>query len=535
MPGPEEPIRATRNTDTAMRPSSTDQTAIIVRVRDEPAPDEDAGSKPWTPTADDLPADPEPLLNPRLTVLAWLLPVLVTGAIGGWRLAAPGLSEDELATWGMVSIDWSHFASVLRNVDATLAPYYLLMRGWVALVGNTDLLLRLPSVIFAAAAAGLVAGVGIKLGGRRVGLAGGLIFALIPGMSRYAQDARPYALTMFAAALATFALVRLLERPRFALYLAYALAMILVGLANVVALMLLLAHGVAVWQIRRSGRAFLAWLAAAVIGLLPALPLLYLGLRQSTTQINWIPPLTWSRLGDTPVQLFGAAVVAGAVMALALTAMSLRSSMRIITLWAVVPAAGLAAAQFVTPLWVPRYLLFALPAWALLAAMSLRRLTVLRGLIAVLGIGALAWPTQLTIRGVGGHDFASRDISSVIKANDAPGDAILFGPFDNGDQRISRDAVDRYLPPAQRPADKLMVQPPRTKGSLGAQECTDAQIPACFGKPDRVWVVRTGKLTDVLDGMDPAKQQLLRLNFVQSETWPLKGFTVALYTRKPAA
>jgi mannosyltransferase len=520
---------------TAMRPSSTDQTAIIVRVMDEPAPDPEAGPKPWTPEPEDLPAEPEPLANPRLTVLAWLIPVLVTGALGAWKLATPGLSEDELATWGMVSIDWSHFESVLRNVDATLAPYYLLMRGWVALVGDTDLLLRLPSVVFAAAAAGFVAGVGIKLGGRRVGLAGGLIFALVPGLSRYAQDARPYALTMFAAALATFVLVKLLDQPRLRLYLAYTLAMMFVGLANVVALLLLLAHGLAVWQIRRSGRAFSAWLAAAVIAVLPTLPLLYLGTRQSGTQITWIPPLTWSRLGDTPAQLFGAEIIAGAVMALALAAMSLRSSMRIITLWAVVPAAGLAAAQFITPLWVPRYLLFVLPAWALLAAMALRRLTVLRGLVAVLGIGALSMPTQVTIRDVGGHEFASRDISSVIKANALPGDAVLFGPFDNGDQRISRDAFDRYLAPAERPQDKLMVLPPRTNGALGAQECADAQIPACFGKPGRVWVVRTGKLTDALDGIGPAKQQLLRLSFVQSEIWPLKGFTVALYTRKPAA
>ncbi len=518
-----------------MRPSSTDQTALIVRVPEQPVPAEGTGPQAWTPTADDLPAEPEPLTNPRLTLLAWLIPVLVTGGIGGWNLAKPGLGEDELVTWGMVSVGWTSFTEVMAKVDATLAPYYLLMRGWTALVGSTDLLLRLPSVIFAAGAAGFIAAIGTKLGGRRVGLAAGLIFAVLPSVSRYAQEARPYALTMLAASMATYVLLHLVEGPRFRTYLAYVMAIVLLGLSHVVALLLLLAHALLVWQVRRSWRGFLGWSAAVLIGVLPVLPLLYVGQQQSSNQIGWIPPLSWDRLSETPAALFGTAIIAGAVIALALAAMSLRGPARAVTLWAVVPAAGLAAAAQLTPLWVARYLLFVLPAWALLAAMTLRGLTILRGLVAVLGVGALAVPAHVAIRDVGGHELASRDIAAVIKANDLPGDTVLFGPFANADQRTSRDAVLRYLSPDERPSDKLMVQPPRTKGSLGAQECPDVDVPSCFGNPSRVWVVRRGKLTNPLEGIGVAKEQLLRQNFVQSEIWPLKGFTVALYTRKAAA
>jgi mannosyltransferase len=330
-------------------------------------------------------------------------------------------------------------------------------------------------------------------------------------------------------------LLRVLDRSRFVAWLGYALTIMVLGLAHVVALLLLLAHGLLVLRTRGGGRVFAAWLGAALTGVAPVLPVLYLGQSQSGGQIGWIPPLTWERLAETPERLFGAALIAGAMIALALAAMSMRPPVQVLTLWALVPAAGLAAAALVTPLWIPRYLLFVLPAWTLLAALSLRRLTVLRGLVVVLGIGVLTVPAQTTIRTGYGHDAATRDVALVIKANQLPGDTVLFGPFADGDQRLSRDAFMRYLPEGGRPSDKLMVRPPRTGGSLGAQECPDAEIPACFGKPDRVWVVRKGVYGNILENIGAAKEQLLRVDFVQSETWRLKGFTVALYTRKPAA
>lgn len=518
-----------------MRPTGTDDTEVIIRVPAQPEPPGGTGPPSWTPTVDDVPAEPEPLTNPRLTVLAWLVPLVTAGAMGSWRLCTAALSEDELATWGMVTARWADFRSVVAHVDVTLAPYYVLMRLWVALVGDADWLLRLPSVLFAAGAAGFVAAIGIRLGGRRAGLTAGLLFAVLPTVSRYAQDARPYALVMLVAAGSTYALLRLLDRPCWPGYLRYAGTVILLGLAHVVALLLLLAHGAMVARDIGSRRRLLAWSAAASIGVASTVPLLLAGRSQSRNQIGWIPPLSWTGLAQTPERMFGTAVIAGAVVALGMTAMSLRSPVRVATLWALLPAAGLAVAATVMPLWVPRYLLFVLPAWALLAALALHRLTILRCLVAVLGIGLLAVPAQTTIRTGHGHDLASRDIALVLRANQLPGDAVLFGPFTDGDQRTSRDAVMRYLAPDERPADKLMVRPPRTRGSLGAQECADADVPSCFGKPDRVWLVRKGAYRDVLLGIGAAKEQLVHQDFVQSRVWTLKGCTVALYVRKPAA
>jgi mannosyltransferase len=519
-----------------MRVTSTDDTALIPAIPPPRTPtDPRSGAEEAAPPDEaDLPAPPEPLEARWLTVASWLAPMLATAGLGLIGLTGSGLGEDELATWGLVSAPWPDFWQVLRNTDASIGPYYVLLRGWVELAGTSDTALRLPSVLFAAGAAGLVAAAGTRIGGRRVGFVAGLLFAAVPTVSRYGQEARPYALTAFAATLATYLLLRLLDRPRFLRYAAYSAAVGLLGLAHAVALLIVPAHAYVVWRQRRSGRTVAGWLTAVAVGVLPVLPVLYVGSRQTETQVGWIPPLSGARLAETPAALFGGAAMAGALIALALAALSLREPARVATTWALGPVLGLLGASLVVPLWVPRYLLFVLPAWVLLAAFALRQLTILRGLVAVLVIGLLGVTVQLQVRQPGGHGLASRDVDAVLRANAEPGDAVVFGPFAAGDQRTARDIMLRYVPSERRPNDVLMRDPPRTGGRLGAQECLDRDLPICFGRQERVWVIRKGTMEDPLDEIGPAKEQLLKEGYVVSRDWRLTGLVMALLIRKPA-
>ncbi|HEY3481332.1 MAG TPA: glycosyltransferase family 39 protein, partial [Streptomyces sp.] len=148
-----------------------------------------------------------------LAQLAWLLPTLLAGCLGLIRVGWPALWEDELATWGMVTIPWRQAVPVLQHTDATLGGYYALMHVWVSVLGDSDVMLRLPSVLAMAGAAGLTARIGTRLATPRVGLLSGLVFAVLPATSRYGQEARPYALVVLAAVLCTLALVHVLDRP----------------------------------------------------------------------------------------------------------------------------------------------------------------------------------------------------------------------------------------------------------------------------------------------------------------------------------
>ena len=514
----------------AMTVKSSDATLLI--PRQPPAGPWEAPVSP-APVVDEDPPPPEPLEARWLTVVAWAFPLVLMTTLGLLGVNTPGLWEDELATLGMITAPWSEFWGVLANAEASIGPYYVLMRLWTEVFGTSDLSLRIPSVLAMAGSAGLLAALGTRIGGRRVGIAAGTLFAVIPMISRYAQEARPYAITVFAAVLATYLVVRLLERPGFLWYLAYAVTVLVLGLSHLVALLLLAAHALIVWKARPGRRRVLAWLGTATASILPMLPVLYLGQRQTGNQIAWIPPLTFDRVAVMPDSLFGSAVLGGAVIALALVAMTMVGSSLVATAWAVIPTVGLALASFITPLWLSRYLLFVLPAWVLLAALALRRATILRGTMAVLTLGLLTVPAQLDLRGSAGHQQATREVGAVLTQHVQPGDVMVYGPYTNNDLTLSRDTVNRYVPAAIRPTDPRLRQAARTHGVFGALEYGDADVPMFLGRPARIWVVRKGTLTDPTQGMGSGKQVALRASYIVQRTWPLKGFTIALLVRKP--
>ncbi|MDQ3900398.1 MAG: glycosyltransferase family 39 protein, partial [Actinomycetota bacterium] len=163
-----------------------------------------------------------------------------------------------------------------------IAPYYVFMHGWVWLFGDSELSLRMPSILAVTATAGLVAALGRRLYSPRVGLLAGVLFAVLPNVSRYGQEARAIAFTAMFAALATLVLVVVLDEPRWWRWLLYVAAIIALGAANVIALLLLVAHGVFVaghwWQTRN--RQPVWWLVSAAGSLLVLSPLIYFGQQQ---------------------------------------------------------------------------------------------------------------------------------------------------------------------------------------------------------------------------------------------------------------
>jgi mannosyltransferase len=488
------------------------------------------GSAVADPDEQTPPADPPPVEEPSppsaigFAMRAyWVWPALLTLVGAGWRLGTPALWSDELATWGAVRLDWGPLLRLSGQVDAVVAPYYVVEKLWTGVAGTSPVALRLPSVLAMAASAALLAVLGARVADRWVGLVAGLLLAVVPVTSRFAQEARPYAFVVFFAVLATLLLIRLVERPGVRTGLPYALTVALVGGFHLIGLLLLLAHAVVARQ------RLAAWALWAGLGVLPVLPLAWYGYRQSG-QVSWIPPAHLHTVLAAPRDLFVDGAVAGAVIALALLSFARRWRVLLLVSWALVPLVTLAVVAQFTPLFWPRYLTYTVPAWVLLAALTVGRLARGRAVAVLLAVALLGAPSQTSIRTADGHAQGTAAAGTLIADNFQAGDGIAFSLLESAPW-VPRDLVSRYVPEQRRPRDVFAVGPQRTDGHLAARECTD--LTACLDQadPPRLWIVRMRTQPDPLHGLGTAKEDLLRSRYHLSGLWFVSGLTVALYAR----
>nr|WP_238345016.1 glycosyltransferase family 39 protein [Actinopolymorpha cephalotaxi] len=352
------------------------------------------------------------------------------------------------------------------------------MHGWTSF-GDGEAWLRLPSAVAMAVAVGMLADLGRRWWGSGAGVAAGLLLALSPMASRYAQEARPYALAVLASVAAAWCLWRAAgsaESPRSAgsarrWWIAYAVASAALGVVHVVALVVLVAHPLLVsaasGRTRRtrgddpqqagaqgpgpqgSGAPWRAYVLATGAGLvLPALVAVAAFGQRAT--VSWIPPTSRSVLLDSFVAmagggayllLLGALAVAGALRATRGPARAERGRLLVASLcWLAVPPLALAALGLVTPVFLPRYLLVCAPALALLASSAFAapgrsRTTdsppgrtiaaTAAGLAVVVALaGTVAWSSLAQVRGVTGHGPDIRSAAGVVAAGCRPGDGV---------------------------------------------------------------------------------------------------------------
>ena len=461
-------------------------------------------------------------------IVHWALPAAVTALVAATGLSRSGLWTDELATWGMATTPWHEFWPVLRYVDAVLAPYYVAMHIWVSVFGDSDVALRAPSVVAMVAAAGLIGALGTRLAGRTAGTLAGLVFAVLPSTSRYAAEARPYALTVLVACLATWLLLRAWDRPGLMRWAAYGLAVAALGWLHIVAVLLVAGHACSVAAWRR--RLWWRFAVAAGAGTLAVAPILLYGARQRH-QVAYIPPVSVYTAIPYAQVVFGGLAVAALLVLLALFSLPVRFPSAVFTAWAVVPPAALVAVSVVLPMFLPRYLVYTTPGWALLAGVTLSRLRIPWAVAILALLAGIGVPAQLAMRTAGGHEQqATRQLAGVIAAQARPGDAVVYADDEPTGGWTARDTIAHYLPAVLRPRDVLATNPPRHAGLLLATECPD--VPRCLGDADRVWVVRIGVLDDPLVNIGPAKDAVLRDHYRVEAVWYPAGLTLALLQRK---
>ncbi|WP_247685078.1 glycosyltransferase family 39 protein [Micromonospora sp. C31] len=465
--------------------------------------------------------------------MVWIAPSLVTLAVvlTGIDHAQPW--RDELATWSAATRSPGDLVRLAGTIDAATSPYYLFMHAWVAVFGDSVTALRLPAALAMAATAGLTAVLGQRLVGARAGLLAGLLLAVLPGTSRYGQEARPYALATLLAVLATLLLVEATARPGWTRWAGYAAAVAALGLTHLVALTLLAAHAVAVFATRRTGPPSrpLRWLLALLPTVLLVAPLVLLARAQRSRQLGWVDTARPDDLAALAGGVVQSGVVGGVLLGLAaLGAARLGRRALLPGLAVLLPVLLLFAAGLTVPLWVPRYLVFVVPFGCLLAGAALAAVPLPPALAVVALAGLLGLPDQAALRRT--HEWPRsatvdyRGAARIVADGQRPGDAVVFSPRRSW---LFLDLGLAYHLGDRRPPDVLVTDDQARRGDLWAAEC--ARPAECLAGAQRVWLVVAGRRDDPLAAVAGAKGDALRANFIVERVWPRSGLTVALLTR----
>jgi mannosyltransferase len=141
-----------------------------------------------------------------LTILGGALRVLLLDQKGLWL-------DETFSIW----LSGHNVAGILQwvvQIDQHPPLYYLLLHYWMALGGDAPYHVRFLSVIFGTAAIPLMYLIGKRISGALMGSAAAALMAFSLFHIYYAQEARMYTLLTFNAAVAIYALVRLLTDPR---------------------------------------------------------------------------------------------------------------------------------------------------------------------------------------------------------------------------------------------------------------------------------------------------------------------------------
>jgi mannosyltransferase len=371
--------------------------------------------------------------------------VAVLGAVVSLAGAGrPSFWYDEAAT---ISASYSRSLTqlwhMLRNVDAVEGLYYLLMHGWFKIFPPTEFWSRVPSALAIGGAAAGVVVLGKQFSSRTVALASGVVCAILPRATWAGIEARPYALSMMAAAWLTVLLVYATRRNTIAAWLSYGIVLAMSTLLDVYLLLLSPAYLVFICFFRRSRTVVLRFALASVLACCALTPFLIAAIGQAH-QISWVAPIGHRTIEDVAIQqyfersppftILSALIVATAIALWLFTSARLAEEDRqLLTLaigWLVIPTAVIVIwSVLVHPVYTPRYLCFTAPAMALVLGVCIGALAVTRwaaaAIVCVLAIAAAPnyVSAQRSPYAKYGMDYSQ--VADLITAKAAPGDCLL--------------------------------------------------------------------------------------------------------------
>ena len=440
----------------------------------------------------------------RISVLYWTLLVAVlaiAALLRSLHLGDKSFWMDEGVSFAINRLSWIDFLKISWRRELNMAPYYLLLRGWMKF-GTGEAFLRSLSVLFSVAAVAVIYLLGRRLFGLRAGLLAALLAAVHAFLVRYAQEARSYSLVIFLVSLSCLLFVRNLE-SRERTWTAYIVITALAIYGHFFALLVVLSQWISLQLLPRPlhSQPWRAWKITAIA----ILPLIVFIATRGAGPIAWISRPNSSSLHSFLVAFTGNGgdvllaaymiLTAAAVIILVIRRAELRIhrhlwGMAFVLSWLLVPILVTLVFSLARPVFLPRYLVICVPALVLLAAAVLVRLSS-RWLQAA-AVLLLAWFSLQGVRSYYRADFDIaredwRDATHYVLSQALPGDGVVFHAA------LGRMPFEYYVSQEKSEATRPDIAFPRSGPAITYSDfvanAKNASVGALADRYSRVWLV----------------------------------------------
>lgn len=454
-------------------------------------------------------AEPASLLS---RVGVWLALAAATGLGAVLQLhaiTAKSFWLDEGSSITMARLDWFNFVRILWRREMNMVLYYLLLRGWLHL-GDSVAWIRGLSVVFAVVAIPAIFLLGRKMLGTRFGLVSALLLSVNAFQVRYAQEARTYSLLVLLLIIANYFFISAIDSGRRRDWNWYIVASSLSIYAHFFAVLVVVAHWVALRvmvqtgvidasteiraQFRRAARLVALWTA----------PIWIFIATTGAGPIAWIPrPGLGDIIGllkklsgnvDTMQMILYAVCVFVGLMA---GIISIRRKATdgpiyiVLACWLFVPLIIVLLVSLARPVFAPRYLMISLPAWIMLAAAGITasrsRLIagMLTAVVAVFCLGGVQAYYKADFD-IGRNDV--RSATAYILEHAKSGDGVVFYSLS------TRFPYDYYAAHSNAEVKPDTLYPGNNSG-VGWRDFMGvpaaARVPEFAQGRERIWVVTT--------------------------------------------
>jgi hypothetical protein len=466
---------------------------------------------------------------------------IAAALLSAYRLGASPMWSDETASVS-ISVQHGHaFWSAVASDGGSMSAYYVLLHTlFLAGMGQSAVFVRLMSAVAFVVTVPFFYGLARRCWGTEVAVVATAVVMTNRMVISKAQEARGYTLGLLLVVVAAWLLISAVERLSTPRVIAWAIVAALACYSLLLSPLFAVAQFVSLGTLHRKARLVRAAVIAAVVAAVLVVPLGLMALHRGTAQIDWIAPIG---AGSVKGLLYGlivpwfptwlrwlmlVVVVAGIVQtirqAVGSEAGSLERWHRVLLLsWAGFPLVAVLAISFSVSLLQSDYLIAAVPAFAVLAALGVTSVArwavagvsstvaaVRAGLkspmpggpaaesllLAAVAAVIVVYPLAVSWARYGAVIENGPGETSFIVAHARPGDAIVF------DQPAQRMIFNYYLlgdfekagrlpllPAPVWPPDAWGTQLPYAPDHLVP---TPAAVAVLGGRFTRIWVVDGG-------------------------------------------